>query len=117
MLSLVWVYSTGNTATLPVSRYIIGGNIVNEYGPRNGYRMPAYHRADMSITWYPKSKKKERKIKESWNLSIYNLYNRKNPYFIYFDVDGDLLQGNMVINAKQVSLFPILPSITWNFNF
>ncbi|PLW94472.1 MAG: TonB-dependent receptor [Marinilabiliales bacterium] len=117
VLSLVWVYSTGNTATLPVSRYIIGGSIINEYGPRNGYRMPAYHRGDFSITWYPKSKKKTRKIKESWNLSVYNFYNRKNPYFIYFDVDGNVLEGNVVINAKQVSLFPILPSITWNFEF
>lgn len=116
-LSLVWVYSTGNTATMPVSRYIIGGNIVNEYGPRNGFRMPAYHRADFSLTWYPKSKKKTRKIQESWNLSIYNLYNRRNPYFIYFDVDGDILQGNVTIKAKQVSLFPMLPSITWNFKF
>ncbi|MBN2728040.1 MAG: TonB-dependent receptor [Bacteroidales bacterium] len=117
VLSFVWVYSTGTTATLPVSRYIIGGSIVNEYGPRNGYRMPSYHRADFSITWYPKSKKKTRKIQESWNFSIYNLYNRKNPYFIYFDVDGNVLEGNVVINAKQVSLFPMLPSITWNFKF
>lgn len=117
VLSFVWVYATGTTATLPVSRYIIGGSIVNEYGPRNGYRMPSYHRADFSITWYPKSKKKTRKIQESWNFSIYNLYNRKNPYFIYFDVDGNVLEGNVVINAKQVSLFPMLPSITWNFKF
>lgn len=117
VLSFVWVYSTGTTATLPVSRYIIGGSIINEYGSRNGYRMPSYHRADFSITWYPKSKKKKRKIQESWNFSIYNLYNRKNPYFIYFDVDGNVLEGNVVINAKQVSLFPMLPSITWNFKF
>lgn len=116
-MSFVWVYSTGNTATMPVSRYIIGGNIVNEYGPRNGFRMPAYHRGDFSLTWYPKSKKKKRKIEESWNFSIYNFYNRRNPYFIYFDVNGDLLAGDVTIKAKQVSLFPFLPSITWNFKF
>ena len=117
VLSFVWVYSTGSTATLPVSRYIIGGSIISEYGPRNSYRMPAYHRADFSLTWYPNNKKKKRKIEESWNFSIYNLYNRKNPYFVYFDVDGNVMQGNVVITAKQVSLFPILPSITWNFKF
>jgi hypothetical protein len=116
-MSFVWVYSTGNTATMPVSRYIIGGNIVNEYGPRNGFRMPAYHRGDFSLTWYPKSKKKKRKIEESWNFSVYNFYNRRNPYFIYFDVNGDLLAGDVTIKAKQVSLFPFLPSITWNFKF
>lgn len=115
--SAVWVYSTGNTATLPVSRYVIEGNIVNEYGARNSFRMPAYHRGDLSITWYPKSKKKKRRVQESWNFSVYNVYNRRNPYFIYFDVDGDLMSGNMSIKAKQVSLFPVLPSITWNFKF
>ncbi len=116
-LSGVWVYATGNCSTMPVSRYIIGGNVVSEYGPRNGFRMPAYHRADISLTWYPKSKKKKRKIEESWNFSIYNLYNRKNPYFIYFDVEGDILSGNASVSAKQVSIFSILPSITWNFKF
>ncbi|MPL99660.1 hypothetical protein SDC9_45880 [bioreactor metagenome] len=116
-LSGVWVYSTGNCATMPVSRYIIGGNIVSEYGPRNGFRMPSYHRADLSLTWYPKSKKKTKKIEESWNFSIYNLYNRKNPYFIYFDVEGDVLAGSASITAKQVSIFSILPSVTWNFKF
>ncbi|HOK22366.1 MAG TPA: hypothetical protein PLO66_06690, partial [Bacteroidales bacterium] len=62
-------------------------------------------------------KKKSRKIEESWNLSIYNVYNRKNPYVIYFDINGDMTQNNMTITAKQLSLFPILPSITWNFKF
>lgn len=116
VFSFVWVYSTGNTATMPVSRYIIEGNIVNEYGPRNGFRMPAYHRADISLTWTPKPKK-ARKVSSSWNFSVYNVYNRKNPYYIYIDVDGDISQGQMEIKAKQVSLFPILPSITWNFKF
>jgi len=116
-ISGVWVYATGNCATMPVSRYIIGGNIVSEYGPRNGFRMPAYHRADLSLTWYPKSKKKTRRIEESWNFSIYNLYNRRNPYFIYFDVEGDILAGSASVTAKQVSIFSILPSISWNFKF
>jgi len=116
-ISGVWVYATGNCATMPVSRYIIGGNIVSEYGPRNGFRMPAYHRADLSLTWYPKSKKKTRRIEESWNFSIYNLYNRRNPYFIYFDVEGDILSGSATVTAKQVSIFSILPSVTWNFKF
>ena len=50
-------------------------------------------------------------------FSVYNLYNRANPYFLFFDNEGDLLQGNLEIQAKQVSLFPILPSISWNFSF
>ena len=115
-ISIVWVYATGNTTTMPVSRYIIDGNVVSEYGPRNGFRLPPYHRADVSVNWIPKPKKK-RRFEQSWNFSIYNLYNRKNPYFIFIDVDGDILTGNAIIKAKQVSLFPILPSITWNFKF
>lgn len=115
-VSLVWVYATGNTATLPVSRYIIAGNIVNEYGPRNSFRMPAYHRMDISVNWTPVQKKK-RKWESSWNFSVYNLYNRKNPYYIYFETKGNILEGYMEIKAQQVSLFPVLPSVAYNFKF
>jgi outer membrane receptor protein involved in Fe transport len=115
-VSLVWVYATGNTATLPVSRYIIGGNIVNEYGPRNSFRMPAYHRMDVSVNYTPRPRK-ARKWESSWNFSIYNVYNRKNPYYIYFETKGNILEGSMEIKAQQVSLFPILPSVTYNFKF
>lgn len=114
--SLVWVYSTGNTATLPVSRYIIEGNIINEYGERNSFRMPSYHRMDVSVVWAPKQKKKRRFTSE-WNLSVYNVYNRMNPYYIYFETKGNINDGYMEIKAKQVSLFPLLPSITYNFKF
>jgi len=115
-VSLVWVYSTGNTATLPVSRYIIGGNVVNEYGPRNSFRMPAYHRMDVSLNYTPKPKK-QRRWESSWNFSVYNLYNRRNPYYIYFETKGNITEGYLEIKAQQVSLFPILPSVTYNFKF
>ncbi len=114
--SLVWVYATGNTATLPVSRYIIGGNIVSEYGSRNSFRMPAYHRMDISLNWKPKQKK-PRKWESDWNFSVYNVYNRRNPYYIYFQTTGNINEGYMDISAQQVSLFPILPSVTYNFKF
>jgi len=65
--SVVWVYATGNSTTLAVGRYMINGSIVNEYGPRNSYRMISYHRGDISFTWKPK-KSQERKVKESWNF-------------------------------------------------
>ena len=112
--SAIFVYGTGNAITLPVSRYIIEGNVVNEYGKRNSFRMPPYHRADISITF---TTKREGKFRSSWNFSVFNLYNRKNPYFIYFDNEGDYSKGNLHVKAIQVSLFPILPSVTWNFSF
>jgi hypothetical protein len=115
-VSLVWVYATGNTATLPVSRYIIGGNIINEYGERNSFRLPPYHRMDISVNWTPK-RKTDKKWESSWNFSIYNVYNRRNPYYIYFENKGNIMEGYMEIKAKQVSLFPILPSVTYNFKF
>ncbi len=112
--SLVWVYATGNAITLPVSRYIIEGQIINEYSEKNSFRMSAYHRMDVSATY---NFKKRKKYESSLNLSIYNVYNRHNPYFIYFDTVGNINDYEMKITAKQVSLFPILPSISWNFKF
>ena len=58
-----------------------------------------------------------RNIQGSWVLSVYNVYNRYNPYFIYFENNGSIYDGTLDMKAKQVSLFPVLPSITWNFKF
>ena len=112
--SSTFVYSTGNAMTLPVARYIIEGRIVNEYGDRNSFRMDAYHRLDLAATLKGKPHKR---FQSSWSFSIYNVYNRKNPYFIYFATEGKVSNATLKITAKQVSLFPILPSITWNFKF
>jgi hypothetical protein len=115
----VFVYGTGNAITLPVSRYLIEGTIVDEYGPRNSFRMAPYHRADISVTYTCRKKTLFGKLpyQSNWNFAVYNVYNRMNPFFIYFDNEGSIQEGNLDISAKQVSLFPILPSITWNFNF
>ena len=110
----VFVYATGNTTTLPTARYMIDGELVSEYGTRNSYRMDPYHRLDLSITY---THKKTDRWESVWNLSVYNVYNRKNPYFIYFDYEGNVEDGNFKTVAKQVSLIPILPAITWNFKF
>ena len=117
----VFVYATGNAITLPTERYIIGENVYTEFTSRNGFRMDPYHRLDIGATYTPK---KKRKFQSSWNFSIYNVYSRKNPYFIYFALEtpegvdnGSIQQGNLTPKAYQVSIFPILPSITWNFNF
>ncbi len=115
-LSAVFVYATGNCLTLPIGRYLIDNTIVVEYMPRNSYRMVPYHRMDIALNWEPK-RHPEKRCHSSWNFSVYNVYNRKNPYFIYFDTEGTIQQGDLTTAAFQVSLFPILPSITWNFEF
>ena len=117
----VFVYGTGNAATLPTARYSynIGFDLaknkpqftfVDVYDKINDYRLPAYHRLDLSATYVGK---KSSKFESSWNFSIYNVYNRANPYFIYFVPDLEALK----VRAYMVYLFPILPSLAWNFKF
>lgn len=131
-VSTTFIYATGNSMTMPEGWYIHEGNVLYEYGDFNQTRMDPYHRWDVAVTWFDKpyrfKKNKEtgekerikRKLRNSVTFSIYNVYNRANPYFLYFDAQGDPLSGSgesFNIQAKQVSLFPILPSITWNFKF
>jgi outer membrane receptor protein involved in Fe transport len=111
-----FVFGTGNATTYPERFYLVNGIITQEFGVINSYRVPAYHRLDVSATLTPK-RSEHKKLKGSWVFSIYNVYSRKNPYFIYFDQEGDPAQGTQKIKAIQVSLFPILPSVTWNFKF
>lgn len=115
-LSGVFIYGTGNTTTLPEKFYFIEGSLVQDHGNINSYRMAPYHRMDLSATYTP-NKRPDRRLKSSWSFSIYNAYSRQNPYFIYFDQSGNVLKGDLEIKAKQVSLFPIIPSVTWNFKF
>jgi hypothetical protein len=117
----VFVYGTGNALTLPNGRltYNLGVNtadgnplftVINQYGKVNDYRMPAYHRLDIAFT-YTRRPDSKRRYKSSWNFGIYNVYNRANPFFIYLDADTDTQR----VQGKMVYLFPIIPSVTWNF--
>lgn len=115
-LSATFVYGSGNSATLPERFYIINGILTQEYSRINAYRLPAYHRLDLSAILTPK-KNERRKWKSEWVFSVYNAYSRKNPYFIYFDQTGSPYNGTLEIQAKQVSLFPIIPAVTWNVRF
>ncbi len=112
--SAVWVYATGNTMTIPVGRYFISGNFVTEYSDKNAYRLPPYHRLDLSVTY---TIKKTNKVESSLNLSVYNAYNRMNPFYIYLETTGNLQNFDIQTKAVQMSLFPILPSLSWNFKF
>jgi len=112
----VFVFGSGNATTLPERFYIVDGVLTQEYSKVNQYRMPSYHRLDLSATYTPK-KKPNRRLEQSWVFSIYNTYSRLNPYFIYFDQTGSAYDGSLEINALQVSLFPIIPAVTWNFKW
>lgn len=115
-LSATFVFGTGNAATLPERFYIVDGILTQEYSKINEYRLPSYHRLDFAAILTPR-KNAGRKWKSEWVFSVYNAYSRKNPYFVYFDQTGSPFNGTLQIQAKQVSLFPIIPAITWNVRF
>jgi len=118
-MGLTWVFGSGNTFTAPVSKYLLlnrdgfGGfpypQVVDRYTDRNALRMPSYHRLDLGFNFH----KETRWGRRTWNVSVYNAYNRQNPFFLL------LQEGNGDDDAyvEQVSLFPIIPSIAYIFEF
>lgn len=120
-----WSYSSGNMITLPLMAaitpdipyypYRLDELIQLDY--RNNYRMPSFHRLDVGANYTPKKKKDKYGV---WNFSIYNVYNRKNPFNIYIETDVSRDDNGKVVytqKLKQVSLFPIMPSVSYTYNF
>ncbi|MBI1836567.1 MAG: TonB-dependent receptor plug domain-containing protein [Flavobacteriia bacterium] len=123
-----FIYATGNTLTLPTAWYVQDSKLLFDYGARNSTRMAPYHRLDISATWYGKLYKTRtneeglvekipKRCRSNWSFSVYNVYNRANPFFLYVDSSGNIFKGDFSLKIKQVTLFPIIPSVTWNFEF
>jgi predicted transport protein len=124
-----FIFATGNTMTLPSAWYMHNQDLLFQYSDRNASRMAPYHRLDLSVTFYDKEFKekrdpatgemvlKKKRFRNNWVLSVYNLYSRANPFFLYIDNDGSFANGDFSVKVKQVSLFPIIPGLTWNFEF
>ncbi|GHT62266.1 TonB-dependent receptor [Bacteroidia bacterium] len=116
-----WVYSTGDCATLGLQNYYSPDDYYNGDGltyidQRNNYRKPAYHRLDLGVNFHKKKKHGTR----TWNISVYNVYNRNNPFFVYSGSKGIRLPDGTYESKKtlkQVSIFPIIPSITYIYSF
>lgn len=129
--SSVWVYGTGNAITLPLgefpapthnplndilesagqSGFYSFNQQVTDYGELNSYRMKPYHRLDFAFRFYKQKAKYER----VWEIGVYNTYNRKNPFFYFIEEDYD---GNSVTSKlRQVSIFPLIPSVTYSIKF
>jgi hypothetical protein len=118
--SSVVVFSTGNAVTLPVGRTFFQGTSLDRlfvapiYTERNGFRFPNYQRIDLNFIYKWRRKNRDNDI----TLSFYNASNRRNPYFIYYEEIQNKTTGlPQSFQAKQVSLFPIIPALTWNFKF
>ena len=110
-LSGTWVYYTGNAVTFPSGKYLVDNRIISYYSERNGYRMPDYHRLDLAATWI---QKKTKRFESSWSFSVYNVYNRMNAYSISFRPSETNPDQTEVV---KLSLFPVLPSVTYTFKF
>lgn len=124
-LSATWVYGTGQAITLPLANYNVVSNnpdpssvtgifgfpgfqTATYYGGKNSFRMAPYHRLDLAAQWTKKLKRSER----TFEFGVYNAYNRMNPFF--YDIEQRSDGTNKLV---QVSLFPILPSVSWTYKF
>ncbi len=112
-VSATWVYATGNPVTFPSGKYEYEGMAVPIFTERNSYRMPDYHRLDLSLTLKGKYKPNKR-LRSELNVSVYNVYNRHNAWMITFTQDPE---NPGVTKAEKIYVFPIIPSLTWNFYF
>jgi hypothetical protein len=113
-VSGLFVYASGNAFTLPDEKYLIDGNILTSWGAVNSFRMPAYHRLDISIS---RTLKKNDRFESELVFSVFNVYNRPNPFYIYYAVTGEIEHYNLSVKAEQICVFPILPSLSWTFKF
>jgi hypothetical protein len=118
-----FTYSTGRPITLTSGKYEFANYNPDVIVSRNSYRLPAFHRLDLSATYRPK-KNLMRKWQAEWVFSVYNVYNRRNPFSVYTrtKVDDNGIpvhdsEGGTVKEARLIYLFPILPSVTYNFKF
>jgi hypothetical protein len=111
-LSGDFVYITGAPITAPIGRFDYHGRYVPVYSTRNGARMPDYHRMDLALN-IDLNKKEDKRFKNSLNISIYNVYARKNPFSLNFVRNEKTGQPE----AQMTWLFSIIPAVTWNFEF
>jgi hypothetical protein len=112
IFSANFTFLSGRPITAPSGGYILNGMVLANYSERNQYRIPDYHRLDISYT-IKRNVIKKRRYKDSFTFSIYNFYGRKNAYSIFFRKN----QGTTA-NAYKVSVLgSIFPSFTYNFEF
>ena len=118
-ISTSFVISSGGSYTVPNGRIPVqhGGSLFEGnyylYEGRNNTKLNPYHRLNFSVSYKKARNIEQRKFISEMVFSIYNAYNRQNPYFIFFDIDP----ASEKSRARQVSLLPVIPSFTYNFKF
>ncbi len=122
ILSGIWVYGTGNALTLPTASFDAtdhsidkglqtGGAKLTDYNGRNSFRAAPYHRLDASVQFH----RKKRWGSRFWEIGVYNAYNRRNPF--YYQIATENVEGGFKTSVRRVSLFPVIPSVSYNFKF
>lgn len=119
-LSANFVLNSGTPTTFPTSRFEQQGYVIphNTNDARNNVRIPVYHRLDLSATL--DTKRKDKRWQGQWVFSIYNVYNRRNPFSIYFQQQDNRVLESMPTNTEALKLSVIgnfIPSISYNFKF
>ena len=118
-VSADFVFYTGRAFTLPSGRVTvpINGSLYDaayyDFTSRNNTRLRNYHRLDVSFSYKKTRKLFGKKYESEWVFGAYNLYSRLNPYFVFLEPNPITKQPE----AKQVSLLPIVPSVSFNFKF
>ncbi len=112
-LAATWVYYTGTPYTVPVGKAEVEGLIIPIYSDRNEFRLPDYHRMDLSLTVRPKLTSKNRD-RYDFNISLYNIYNQHNAWYIIYKSEDDNPRETY---AEMSYLFGFIPSVTFNFYF
>jgi Outer membrane receptor proteins, mostly Fe transport len=120
-LSANFVLNSGTPATFPTSRIEQQGYVIpyNSLESRNNVRIPAYHRLDLAATLKPKEKEGKR-FRSEWVFGVYNAYNRRNPFTIFFRQDQNRALANVPVNTEAVRFSVVgnfIPSVSWNFKF
>jgi hypothetical protein len=126
-LSATWVYSTGNCGSIYTQSYNLpfyedesgipssenGGYIDN----RNNMRMEPYHRMDISLNFHKPTMMFKHKAVRHLNISVYNAYNNMNPFMVYLYSNSDINGNTTVKELRKITIFPILPTISWGVTF
>lgn len=109
--SLNFAYQTGRPVTYPIGQYNFNNAEYVFYSNRNEFRIPDYYRLDLGLN-IEGNHKKNKLIHSFWNISVYNVLGRANPYSVFFVTEGG------EVKAYQSSIFAVaIPSITYNFKF
>lgn len=117
--SSVWVFGSGHWLTIPSGRVHfpsygwVNARWFSDYTTKNGYRLNPFHRLDIGLRY----EKERPKYTAAWHIDFYNAYNRRNPFYVYVLTEYDERANANKFTARQVSLLPMIPSVSYVFSF